>query len=67
MKKPTYYLWHNNFSTDEEYKHTKKALTAYGFRVVTFFDGANEKNIHNGLKALIKNHYTEFPSYGDVL
>lgn len=59
MKKPTYYLWYSNFSTDEEYTHSKEALTAYGFRVVTFFDGGNGKNIHNGLKALIRNHYTE--------
>jgi len=67
MNKPTYYLWHSNFPTDEEYKHTKEALTAYGFRVVTFFDGVNEKNIHNGLKALIKNHYTESQFYGGTL
>ncbi len=57
MKKPTYYLWYSNFSTNEEYKHTKETLTEYGFRVVTYFDGAKEKDIHDGLKQLIKNHY----------
>ncbi len=63
MKKPTYYLWYNNFSTQEEYRQTKEKLTECGFRVVTYSDGSKEKDIHNGLKMLIKNHYSENTTY----
>lgn len=27
-----------------------------GFRVVTYLDGNSQKDIHNGIKALIQNH-----------
>ena len=33
-----------------------------GFRVVTYLDGQNDKNIHDGLKAVIKNHYGDISS-----
>ncbi len=56
MKKPTYYLWFNSFSTKEEYEQIKEGLTKCGFRIVTYFDGADKKDIHTGLKQLIKNH-----------
>lgn len=56
MKKPTYYLWFNSFSTKEEYEQIKEGLTKCGFRIVTYFDGTDKKDIHTGLKQLIKNH-----------
>lgn len=56
MNKPTYYLWYNSFSSRKEYEQAKEKISGYGFRVVTYFDGQKEKNIHYGLKQLIINH-----------
>ena len=56
LNKPTYYLWKNDFSSQEEYETAKELYKNLGFRVVTYLDGRSNKNIHNGLKALIKNH-----------
>ena len=57
MSKPTYYLWKNDFSTQEEFEAAKVKFRELGFRVVTYLDGPSDKNIHDGLKAVIKNHY----------
>ena len=54
MKKPTYYLWRNDFSTQEEYE-----VERIGFRVVTYFDGKQDQDIHAGIKALVRNHWKE--------
>ena len=59
MKKPTYYLWKNAFSSEEQYELKKETYRKCGFRVVTFVDGPEDKNIHDGLKAVIKNHYAD--------
>ncbi|MGE9975307.1 hypothetical protein ACQRAS_04725 [Coprococcus catus] len=56
MSKPTYYLWRNDFSSQEEFDEARVQLLNLGFRVVVFIDGSSKKNIHDGLKALIKNH-----------
>ncbi len=56
MSKPTYYLWKNDFSSQEEFETTKETYRKLGFRVVTFLEGQEEKDIHEGLKAVIKNH-----------
>ena len=52
MKKPTYYLWQNDFSTQEEYKAAKE-------RFVTYLDGNPDQDIHTGIKALVRNHWKE--------
>lgn len=57
--KPTYYLWRNDFSTQEKYEAVKDYFTRIGFRVVTYYDGQEEKNIHIAIKMLIKNHWKE--------
>lgn len=57
MKKPTYYLWRNDFSTQEEYKAAKERFERIGFRVVTYFDGKQDQDIHAGIKALVRNHW----------
>ena len=57
MSKPTYYLWKNDFSSTEEYETAKDKYRKLGFRVVTYLDGQDDKDIHMGLKAVIKNHY----------
>ncbi|WP_418745878.1 hypothetical protein [Frisingicoccus sp.] len=59
MRKPTYYLWRNDFSTQEDYEAAKEYFTGIGFRVVSYFDGRNKNGIHDGLKAIIKNHLKE--------
>ncbi len=59
MSKPTYYLWRNNFSSQEEFETAKEQYRKHGFRVVTYLDGKKDENIHDGLKAIIKNHYKE--------
>lgn len=60
MNKPTYYLWKNDFSSQEEYEKAKEKYRNLGFRVVSYLDGRNDKNIHDGLKAVIKNHIGRF-------
>ena len=56
MRKPTYYLWRTDFSSQEEFEAERKKYTDIGFRVVTFLDGDSNTNIHDGIKALVKNH-----------
>ena len=53
MKKPTYYLWRNDFSTQED------RFERIGFRVVTYLDGKQDQDIHIGIKALVRNHWKE--------
>ena len=57
MSKPTYYLWKNEFETVQEFEKEQKKYRSFGFRVVTFQDGKSDKDINEGLKAVIKNHY----------
>lgn len=63
MSKPTYYLWRNDFSSQEEFEKAKEQYRKHGFRVVTYLDGQEDKNIHDGLKAIIKNHYCSAGGY----
>ena len=57
LRKPTYYLWRSDFSSQEEFEAERKKYTDSGFRVVTFLDGDSNTNIHDGIKALAKNHW----------
>lgn len=57
MRKPTYYLWRNDFSSQEEFEAERRKYADIGFRVVTFLDGDSNTNIHDGIKALVKNHW----------
>ena len=66
MRKPTYYLWRNDFSSEEEYNATKDKYRNLGFRVVTYQDGQSDKDIHVGLKAVIKNHYGREPTSQNI-
>lgn len=59
MKKPNYYLWRSDFSTQEEYEAEKERFSKIGFRVVTYLDGKPDQDIHTGIKALVKNHWEE--------
>lgn len=59
MRKPTYYLWRNDFSTQEDYEARKSILQELVFGVVSYFDGRNKNGIHDGLKAIVKNHLKE--------
>ena len=52
-----YYLWRNDFSSQEEFEAERKKYADIGFRVVTFLDGDSNTNIHDGIKALVKNHW----------
>ena len=57
LHKPTYYLWRNDFPSQEEFEAERKKYADIGFRVVTFLDGDSNTNIHDGIKALVKNHW----------
>ena len=57
LRKPTYYLWRTDFSSQEEFEAERKKYTDIGFRVVTFLDGDSNTNIHDGIKALVKNDW----------
>ncbi len=59
MGKPTYYLWRNDYPTQETFEQAKEKYRKLRFRVVTYLDGQDEKNIHDGLKAIIKNHIND--------
>lgn len=59
LHKPTYYLWRSDFSSQEEFEAERKKYTDIGFRVVTFSDGDPDADIHNGIRALIKNHLAD--------
>lgn len=59
INKPTYYLWRDHFSTQEDFDAAKERFTRIGFRVVTYFDGQPNKDIHIGMKALIRNHWED--------
>lgn len=62
MNKPTYYLWRSDFPTEEAYNCTKETYTSLGFRVVTFSGGSCEKDIRQGIRALIQHHmHDAFP------
>ncbi len=56
MPKPIYYLWKKDFTSQKEFEITKEKFKKLGFRVVTYMDGQPDNNIHDGLKAVIKNH-----------
>lgn len=56
MHKPTYYLWRNDFASQEALEAAKEKYQKLGFRVVTYLDGQEDQNIHDGLKAVIQNH-----------
>ncbi len=59
MHKTTYYLWRNDFSSQEEFETAKEKYRELGFRVVTYLDGKANTNIHDGLKAMLQNHPEE--------
>ena len=59
LQKPTYYLWRTDYTSSEDFEADKEKYRKIGFRVVTFADGQPDKNIHNGIKALIRNHIKE--------
>ncbi len=59
LQKPTYYLWRTDYTSSEDFEADKEKYMKIGFRVVTFTDGQSDKNIHNGIKALIRNHIKE--------
>lgn len=56
MEKPTCYLWKSDFSTQEEFLAEKEKYRNLGFRVTTYSDGPEDTDLHQGLKALIRNH-----------
>lgn len=55
-KRPTYYLWKSKDTELEELEKLKEYYVSMGFRVVIFIDGDENKDIHEGLKAVIANH-----------
>ena len=59
LRKPTYYLWRSDFSSQEKFEAECKKYTDSGFRVVTFLDGNSDAEIHNGIKAMVRNHWDD--------
>lgn len=62
LHKPTYYLWRTNYVSQEEFESDREKYVKNNFRVVTFLDGEPDRNIHDGIKTLIKNHIEEINS-----
>ena len=46
LRKPTYYLWRSDFSSQEEFEAERRKYVGIGFRVVTFQDGNPDTDIH---------------------
>ncbi len=59
MNKTTKYLCRTDYTSADDFAADKEKYRKIAFRVVTFADGQPAKTIHNGLKALIRNHITE--------
>lgn len=59
MERPTYYLWRSSFASQTEFEQARSRFGKLGFRVVTYLDGAPERNLNEGMKQLIRNHYDE--------
>lgn len=57
LNKPTYYLWRNDFPSQEEFEAKRDKFLRIGFRVVTYLDGKPDTDIHTGIKSLVKNHW----------
>ena len=62
IKRPAYFLWKSDFPTEAEFDCAKNFLGNLGFRVSAYLDGPKETDIHQGLKALLKNHRKESAS-----
>ena len=45
--------------TKEEFEAERRKYVGIGFRVVTFQDGNPDTDIHEGIKALVKNHWDD--------
>ncbi len=56
LRKPTYYLWRNDFSSRQEFETAREQYINIGFRVVAFLDGPADADIHTGIRAFLKNH-----------
>ena len=48
-----------SFAQTDVFEAERKKYTDIGFRVVTFSDGDPDADIHNGIRALIKNHLAD--------
>ena len=59
MSKPTYYLWRNEFQAEQEFENYVVKYRNLGFRVVTFLDGNQNRDINEGMRAIIANHYKD--------
>lgn len=66
INKPTYYLWRDHFSTQEDFDTAKERFTRIGFRVVTYLDSQPSNDIHIGMKALIRNHWGDDTGRGII-
>jgi hypothetical protein len=56
MAKATLYLWKTVEMTMDDLEIQKRYWRKLGFRVVVFIDGDADKDINEGMKAVIKNH-----------
>lgn len=56
MAKATLYLWKTVEMTMNDLEIQKRYWRKLGFRVVVLIDGDAEKDINEGMKAVIKNH-----------
>lgn len=56
MMKPTYYLWEGPGRLAGELCKEEEKYRKAGFRVVVLRDGPKEKDIKEGIKAVIQNH-----------
>ena len=53
----TVHFLYDSYRKQEEFEAERKKYADIGFRVVTFLDGDSNTNIHDGIKALVKNHW----------
>jgi hypothetical protein len=59
VSKPTYYLWKTDRMDIKELERQEQYWSSLGFRTVVFQDKSLERDIHKGLKEIIKNHMAD--------
>lgn len=57
MKKPIYYLHKPKEQSNQDFNRQKDFLVSIGFFVVVLQEGGQQKEIQDGIKLLLQNHY----------
>lgn len=57
MKKPIYYLHKPKEQSNQDFNRQKDFLVSIGFFVVVLQEGGQQREIQDGIKLLLQNHF----------